>query len=274
MRINIIEEVNQIQNSNSSAQGSEQTLPFTRGILQTVWESMRQMSGSERNLLIRHINNRNTNEASSRSSSTSEGELQIRSYIFNHRMSESLTYQHIQNEQNFILDFQLYPLNIDWREIEINNRTFHKIYQQYGYFAAALLTSLNRIENIKFSSYLIFHFTIINYVSILFKNDNYKELYEFVNCLPNLQGIKKILEKKYYQQKELTTIKIVLDIYTVFSFEDHLIKSTGINIRNLIDCLNLFYNSCSDNDITMIKEAFSENRKLVALMSKHIFYFL
>ena len=61
MKINIIEEVNQnqSQNPNSPAEGSEQTLPFTRGILQTVLESMRQMSGQERDLLIRHINNRN-----------------------------------------------------------------------------------------------------------------------------------------------------------------------------------------------------------------------
>ena len=193
MKINIIEEVNQnqSQNPNSPAEGSEQTLPFTRGILQTVLESMRQMSGQERDLLIRHINNRNNNDTSLRSNSTSEEELQIRSYIFNYRMNESSTHQNIQNEQYFICDFQLYPLNIDWREIEINNRTFHKIYQQYGYFAAALLTSLNQIENIKFKSYLIFHFTIINYVSILFKSDNYKELYEFINCLPNLKELRK-----------------------------------------------------------------------------------
>lgn len=267
MRINIIEEINQRQNFSSSEQGSEQQIfPFTRGILQTIWERMRQMSVPERNLLIRHITNANNNETLSLSNSSRE--LQIRSYSFNQRPSESPVGWQEQNEHNFVNFFHFYPLNIDWREIEINNKVFHKIYQQYGYFAAALITSLIQVKNINFSSYLIFHFTIINYVSNLVKNDNYKELYELIQCLPKLENIKEILEKKYYQQKEISTIKIVLDIYVIFSFKNHLRNSTNINIRDLIDCLTLFYNSCSENDIKIIKENFSENRKLIALMSK------
>jgi hypothetical protein len=58
---------------------------------------MKQMSGPERNLLIRHINNRNNNDTSLRSSSTSEEELQISSYIFNQRINEFSTHQNIQN---------------------------------------------------------------------------------------------------------------------------------------------------------------------------------
>lgn len=58
---------------------------------------MKQMSDPERNLLIRHINNRNNNDTSLRSSSTSEEELQISSYIFNQRINESSTHQNIQN---------------------------------------------------------------------------------------------------------------------------------------------------------------------------------
>ena len=54
----------------------------------------------------------------------------------------------------------------------------------------------------------------------------------------------------------------------IFSFENNLINSTEINIGDLIACLDLFYNLCSNNDITMIKETFSDNRKLIALMSK------
>ena len=59
----------------------------------------------------------------------------------------------------------------------------------------------------------------------------------------------------------------------VIDFENNLINSTEISIGDLIDCLDLFYNLCSDNDITMIKETFSNNRKLIALMSKQSYLF-
>ena len=173
---------------------------------------MRQMGGNERNLLIRHLSHSNNPEIISNSESSRE--RAIRSFIFSRRRNVSPIQAHqeeIVDESDF--DFQQYPLNIDWKEIEINNRVFHKIYEQYGHFAAALVTSFNQIDKIKFSSYLVFHYTIINYFANLVMNNNLLDLIEFIKCLPKPKGIKEIFTKKFYRKKELSTIKIILDLY-------------------------------------------------------------
>ena len=271
MRVNITNESNSQQTSNTNNENissENHELPITREILQTVWERMRQMGGNERNLLIRHLSNSNNPEIISNSESSRE--RAIRSFIFTRRRNVSPIHVHQEenvNESNF--DFQQYPLNIDWREIEINNRAFHKIYEQYGHFAAALVTSLNKIDKIKFSSYLVFHYTIINYVANLVMDDNLRDLFEFIKCLPKLKGIKEILTKKFYSKKELSTIKIILDLYELVSIKNKIkIQTNCFNIGDLIDCLDLFYNICTETDIKEINETFTNNRKLYALMSK------
>ena len=271
MRVNITNESNSQQTSNTNNENissENQELPITREILQTVWERMRQMGGNERNLLIRHLSHSNNPEIISNSESSRE--RAIRSFIFSRRRNVSPIQAHqeeIVDESDF--DFQQYPLNIDWKEIEINNRVFHKIYEQYGHFAAALVTSFNQIDKIKFSSYLVFHYTIINYFANLVMNNNLLDLIEFIKCLPKPKGIKEIFTKKFYRKKELSTIKIILDLYELVSIKNKLkIQTSCFNIGDLIDCLDLFYNICTENDIQEINETFTNNRKLYALMSK------
>ena len=115
------------------------------------------------------------------------------------------------------INFRLYPFYINWKKLEANELEYYHIFICYGYFGAALYSSLNE-KMILFTSK-----NIINALSLFIRDyllikenkeeSTQKKIIEFLEILPNLDDLCKIIKKKIIMMKEVPLILIILKIY-------------------------------------------------------------
>ena len=179
-------------------------------------------------------------------------------------------------------------MKIDWAEIENEKSSAYAIWDKYGYFGVAIFTTLSKIPKLKLSASKFYKNIIDYYISIfkielnLEKNGeiqlrnsmNKLELIEnFIKSLPDLSLIRKIIHEKMLMEKEIITIKIILDIYgNYFTRYDYPLYQNLL--EEYIPTALQFYSSLSEEEIATIYDNLVQTNQASELKSKIHIYLL
>lgn len=115
------------------------------------------------------------------------------------------------------IDFRLYPLPLDWKEVEdensiackiliinINNITIVDILRVYGYIGLSLYTSFQNFPFLEPALIDNFLFRIVGaYKELTIVNQGDSSLKEFMRRLPNFSKIKDVIYKNLFNKKVL-----------------------------------------------------------------------
>ena len=119
------------------------------------------------------------------------------------------------------IKYNLYPLYINWKQLETNEDDYYKIFVHFGYFGAAVYSLLRKVrEDINYKNI----FSIISFFYyIFFKCDNYlstsldkESLNRFIKLFPDIDEIYQLIENKIFLFKEIPMYMIVLKIYEIY----------------------------------------------------------
>lgn len=269
--VNQNQQIESQETGNQTSVNQETNQVLSREVLESVWQRIGQMSTEDRAIIIRHLshipNRVNTNQISS----NEENETPARIFI-NRRRSRNLfnVSPRVNNTDDYdYIDFRLYPEAIDWNDIENGNKDSFEIFTYYGYFGSALKTSLSSFNGIKITSSNLL-VSILAYFSSIILNNKADQVMNFMKALPKLKSIKYIIENKLFSKRDLTSIKIVLDIYEkYFSIYDGPLSN---NMKNdYLPVCKLFYFSLSNEDIKYLFEQIVNNKKLYQIISKFFY---
>lgn len=171
--------------------------------------------------------------------------------------------------QEEYIDFRVYPLHIDWYEIENTDNNYFDILELYGYFGIATLTSLSNVHGIEL---LVddFIYSFLNYYYTTISDSNDNKTNEFISNLPSLNSIYYIINQRMLNKKEVICMKVIIDIYEHYmrTFE----HSNFFKIRQLyLSTVGLFYASLTEEEISFIYDVLSKQmKKTYAILSKLI----
>lgn len=173
------------------------------------------------------------------------------------------------SSQEECIDFRVYPLHIDWFEIENTDNNYFDILELYGYFGIATLTSLSNIHGIELLvDDFIYSFLNHYYTSVSDYNDNRTN--EFISNLPSLKSINYIINQRMLNKKEVICMKVVIDIYEhhMRTFEHPAI----FKMRQLyLSTAGLFYAFLTEEEIGFIYDVLTKQMKnTYTILSKSI----
>lgn len=188
-----------------------------------------------------------------------------------------------QEEEDYI-DFRTYPLQIDWGEIENEKSHAYQIWDKFGYFGVSVFSSLSNLSSLILSP-KTFPSKIVDYYWQLFDkytqsgiNNNKKsgevisQIEEFISNLPKLELIREVIYQRLITRKELTCLKIVLDIYQNYynNFDHPLYNNLTYEF---IPTALLFYSTLPDEDTIYIYEKLTQAsmKETYKLLSKITF---
>ena len=268
-------------NASRNNTGTEDVL--TRDVLQAVWNRMQNLPSSQRTIIFNSLGGGNTNTTNNEegtrnevivgnSESEQEGEEEggeesgryQRRYHYYDEVAESQDELLNPQEEDDYIDFRTYPIQIDWGEVENEKSDAYQICEKFGYFGVSIFSSLLKLPKLKLSSQKFLK-TIVEYYSKLFekyekKNETLKQIEEFISNLPKLNQIKQVIYQRILTKKEITGMKIILDLYE--HFYDNFDHPCYENLKSeFIPTALLFYSSLSDEDITYIYEKINDSMK-------------
>lgn len=166
------------------------------------------------------------------------------------------------------IDYRTYPLLIDWCEIENEKSYAYTFYDKYGYFGVSLFSSLSKIAELNMNANK-FHKNILEYyckISAKPYKERSSKLNEFMVNLPELTLMKGIFANQIITKKEISTVKIVLDIYEHYftNFESFSNKKF---FKEYLPTTCLFYSMLSDEDVMNIYNVINSTSGLSEIMS-------
>lgn len=202
-------------------------------------------------------NEQNEEEMVINEEESSEVEMEV-------QMEESIDERYNDYMNEDYIDFRVYPLNIDWKEVENYNKNYYDIYDTYGYFGIATFSLLSKVKGLalKFNDYI---YSVLTYYYISYIKKDYSTIKEIYDNLPPLNKILFILRKGMVSKKEVVIMKIVLDLYEKIIFDnktDFLFNKKEDVMKTYIQCANIFYiQLLKEEDEMFIYEIISSEMK-------------
>ena len=178
-----------------------------------------------------------------------------------HSLDENYTLNYLHEDY---IDFRLYPLDIDWKEVESCENNYYEIYDVYGCFGIATFTLLGNVNHLtlKYNDYI---YSVLNFFFNSFTNQDYNNIKSLYEHLPKLKKVKFILSKGMISRKEIVIMKIVLDLYEKYIFElnnDLIFSDNEDKMKEYIDTAKIFYTqTLNEEDIKFIHEIITHEMK-------------
>lgn len=178
-----------------------------------------------------------------------------------HSLDENYTLNYPQEDY---IDFRLYPLDIDWKEVESSDNNYYEIYDVYGCFGIATFSLLGNVTHLtlKYNDYI---YSVLNFFLNSFSNKDYNNIKSLYEHLPKLKKINIILSKGMISKKEIVIMKIVLDLYEQYIFElnnDLIFNDNEDKMKEYIYTAKIFYTqTLNDEDIKFIHEIITHEMK-------------
>ncbi len=174
------------------------------------------------------------------------------------------------SENEDYIDFRTYEVYIDWQEVENERSQAYQVWQSHGTFALALFSALTGIKELKFNSKK-FLFNILKYYSNLQQdflkhqdNDVFKKINLFVNLLPELETIQRLVNTRNYNKKDLFSINLVLKIYENYLSTCVEPQKYKIYIRTKLE----FYRNLSKENYDFLIEKMTCDNEIKSLIGK------
>lgn len=157
----------------------------------------------------------------------------------------------LNNNPNFMhekdMKYNLYPLYINWKEVEANENNFFDMFVHYGYFGVSIYSSLKDIYPDITNKNIIYVFSTFCYDFLINENEeqekNDKDLILFISKLPE-KTIYNLIKKKVIMFKELPIYFIILKIFEIY----YLYKDEEIKINELLKNQYLLISYLTDDE--------------------------
>lgn len=124
----------------------------------------------------------------------------------------------IRNTESFP-DFRIYPLKIDWREVEKGKSFAYEAMEEFGFLGVSIFTRLIRLNKFDLN-YKKIPLEVLEIYSRLQKETDYvsaKKLKCLIEELPSISDLENLLLSSYITNKEVFLYKLLLDIYYHYS---------------------------------------------------------
>jgi hypothetical protein len=128
-----------------------------------------------------------------------------------------------------------------------------EILEKWGYIAVSIYNSMAKIKNLKLTNDKYLKNLIEYYIKHISKNnfDGLNGVRLFLECLPSLKNLYKIIYFGWISKREYIIVKIILDIY------EHYYKNYDFPIytklvSEYIPTAMLFYTNLNDNELKEI----------------------
>jgi len=165
---------------------------------------------------------------------------------------EDLIVPETNNNPNFMhekdMKFNLYPLYINWKQIEANENNYYDMFVHFGYFGASIYSTFKDIYPNVTNKNIIYLFSYFCYDFLVNENEeqekNDKELIFFIPKLPETKIIYKLIKKKVIMFKEIPIYLIILKIYEIY----FLYKNEEKNIIDLLKYQYLLMTYLTDDE--------------------------
>ncbi len=171
-------------------------------------------------------------------------------------------------EEEEYIDYRIYPLKIDWQEVENEESDTYEIFENYSYFGVSLYLGLQNIKTL-----VIKHDFLKSVIDYYYKNitsntyEGYIKVYEFISNLPDLEGINKIVMERLVNKKDLLSIKVILDIYE--HYYDHFDYPLYNNLLDkYIPVASNFYSFLSDEELKLVEDKLNARKEACDLIKK------
>ena len=155
------------------------------------------------------------------------------------------------------MKYNLYPFYINWKKIEERKNSYYDMFVHFGYFGASVFSSFKMVDcpiNITYKN-IIFTFSTLLYEFLVNSKDKEKDAKEvelFMDKLPELDNMFKLINKKVVMFKEVPIYILVMKIYEIYFLYN-------IEENNLIELLKYQYLLISYLKDGEYKEMFEKN---------------
>ena len=121
------------------------------------------------------------------------------------------------------IKYNLYPLYINWKQLEANEDDYYKIFVRFGYFGASVYSLLRKVrDDINYNNifaiisffYYIYFKCDSNFSSSLDKDK--ESINRFIKLFPDINEIYQLIENKIFLFKEMPMFIMVLKIYEIY----------------------------------------------------------
>jgi len=146
----------------------------------------------------------------------------IRMHYIDHEEERA---QETNKNPNFMkekdMKYKLYPFYINWKKIEEKKNSFYDMFTHFGYFGASVFSSFKTEDcpiNLTYKN-IIFTFSSLLYEFLINSKDkekDAKEVESFMDKLPALDIMFKLIQKKVVMFKEIPIYIIVMKIYEIY----------------------------------------------------------
>ena len=182
-------------------------------------------------------------------------ELQFRLRRYFQRHIEEREDEQIKDDntnENFMqekdINFRLYPFYINWKKLEANEPCYFRIVVHFGYFGAALYSSLKeKCQNLDVNNIL---YVLTSFASdYLLSKDNKSEeiqkiIKEYLEKIPKLDDICELIQKKIMMMKEVSMILLILKLYEI----NYLVNKNNEEVEKVIKYEYLLITYLTDNE--------------------------
>ena len=142
----------------------------------------------------------------------------------------------LNKNPNFMLEkdmkFNLYPLYINWKKIEENENSYFDMFVHFGYFGAAIYSSLREFYSNITNKNIIYLFSSFCYDFLVNENeeqdkkDKEKEMENMIFKLPEKNIIFKLIKNKVIMFKEIPLFIIILKMHEIyFLYKEEITKT-------------------------------------------------
>ena len=182
-------------------------------------------------------------------------ELQFRLRRYFQRHIEEREDEQIKDDntnENFMqekdINFRLYPFYINWKKLEANEPCYFRIFVHFGYFGAAVYSSLKeKCQNLDVNNIL---YVLTSFASdYLLSKDNktdeiQKVIKEYLEKIPKLDEICELIQKKIMMMKEVSMILLILKLYEI----NYLVNKNNEEVEKVIKYEYLLISYLTDNE--------------------------
>lgn len=132
----------------------------------------------------------------------------------------------LNKNPNFMLEkdmkFSLYPLYINWKKIEENENSYFDMFVHFGYFGAAIYSSLREFYSNITNKNIIYLFSSFCYDFLINENEEQEkqdkeiEMENMILKLPDKNIIYKLIKNKVIMFKEIPLFLIIMKMHEIY----------------------------------------------------------
>lgn len=204
--------------SNSAERGSER-----QTLIRNFMSDLINMPADQRRAYIQIIRAREQQEDSDEEPNPRVSRrIRRRRYRFWDEEAESVDEMNNPIPEDNFVDFRIYPVHIDWKEVENDESHAYDIFDKYGYLGVTLFSTLNKqdigldLTPKKFITQLVEYFA---------KNINdHKRIKFFMERIPSLKSLADIESMDLLSFKDIWIFKLLLDLYEIYFRRVNLIE--------------------------------------------------